>query len=78
MSKDVIIAGLLALPPAEQREIFLLLREQLAEVPELSGEQEKELDRRIDRFEREGSQGEPWDNVYAELSKAPGNEQRHH
>jgi hypothetical protein len=78
MGKDAIIAGLLSLPPAEQREIFWMLREQLGEEPALSDEQEAELDRRLDRFEKEGSKGEPWTAVYAELSRKLKNASDHH
>ena len=77
MSKDAIIAEILALPDAEQREIFLLLRDRLREDATLSEEQDAELDRRIDRFEREGSKGEPWEKVYNELSKASPDANRH-
>jgi hypothetical protein len=78
MGKDAVIAGLLALPPADQREIFVLLREQLGEDPVISQEQESELDRRLDRFDREGSRGEPWEKVYGELSKARTDAHRDH
>ena len=73
MSKDAVIAEILALPAVEQREIFLLLRDRLGDGALLSEEQELELDRRLDRFDREGSKGEPWDNVCQELSKVSAN-----
>jgi putative addiction module component (TIGR02574 family) len=78
MGKEAVIAGILALPQAEQREIYLMLQEQLGEVLSLSEEQEAELDRRIDRFEKEGSRGEPWEKVYAELSGMRKNAPRNH
>jgi putative addiction module component (TIGR02574 family) len=69
MSKDAVIAELLTLPASDQREILHLLLDRLGDDADLSEEQERELDRRIDRFERDGSCGEPWDKVYRDLSQ---------
>jgi hypothetical protein len=66
MSKDAVISGLLSLPVADQREVFDVLSASLGEV-ELSVEQLKEIDRRLDRIEREGPKGEPWERVFKEL-----------
>jgi len=78
MSKEVVISELLALPDEAQREIYALLQHRFAEEnPQLSPEQMRELDQRLDTFEQRGSSGEKWDVVEARLLKARANAQPH-
>ncbi|HUO08824.1 MAG TPA: hypothetical protein VM008_11025 [Phycisphaerae bacterium] len=67
MLKDDVIAELLALPPAEQRQILMLLWERLGEGA--AGSEGGEQDTRAQRSARQGSRGDPWGKVYQELSK---------
>lgn len=39
-----------------------------ADDPSLTAEQRAELDRRLDRIEREGVSGTPWESVRAEMT----------
>ncbi len=68
MSKDAVITELFSLPLSEQREIFAILGTRLSEADlSFSEDQKRELDARLDRFDREGSRGEPWEQVFAEI-----------
>ena len=79
MGKEAVISEILALPDDAQREILDLLRNRFPESElELSPEQMRELDRRLDILEQSGSRGEKWEVVEKRLLKARADARHHH
>jgi hypothetical protein len=68
------------LTPTDRRELLLLLREVVDDEGSLKLEPDQiaELDRRIDIFERMGSQGAPAATVFSQLISDLHNAPRHH
>lgn len=71
-STERIILDALALPPAERLDVIDRLWDSLAESPddfELTEEQRRELDRRLDEMRANPDAAIPWEQVKAELQK---------
>lgn len=80
MTKRAIISEIMRLAPVDRSEILSLLREVVDEegALTLAPDQMRELDRRIDEFERLGSRGEPANKVFASLISDLKNAPRNH
>ena len=70
--KRISIADVVALPVAERLRLVDAIWNSIAEVPEqlpLSPAQAQELDRRLNAFEEDQTQGCPWEEVRARLER---------
>ena len=67
MSKDAVISEIFSLPVDEQFEVLRALQERLASDLVLDDSQEKELERRIARFERGEGKVRPWADAVSSL-----------
>src|SRR5207249_9859387 len=68
--KHISVADVIALPVAERLRLVEAIWDSIAEVPEqleLSPAQAQELDRRLAAFEKDPTQGSPWQEVRARL-----------
>jgi putative addiction module component (TIGR02574 family) len=71
--KNISVADVVALPVAERLRLVEAIWDSIAEVPEqleLSPAQAQELDRRLAEFEKDPTQGSPWEEVRARLERA--------
>jgi putative addiction module component (TIGR02574 family) len=69
----VSVADLVALPLTERLRLVEAIWDSIADVPEqleLSPAQAQELDRRLAVFEKDPTQGSPWQEVRARLERA--------
>jgi hypothetical protein len=69
MSRTDIVSEVLSLPDRDQKKIYAILDARWGANVTLSPAQERELDRRIETFEREGSKGERWEVVEKQLRR---------
>src|SRR5260221_14566136 len=70
--KHISVADVIALPVAERLRLVEVIWDSIAEVPEqleLSPAQAQELDRRLAAFEKDPTQGSPWQEVRARLER---------
>jgi len=70
--KAITVNDLLDLPVAERLRLVEDLWDSIAEVPEavdLSEEQRKELDERLERFHQNPEAGSPWEDVKDRILK---------
>ena len=70
--KHISVADVIALPVAERLRLVEAIWDSIAEVPEqleLSPAQAQELDRRLAAFEKDPTQGSPWQEVRARLER---------
>jgi len=71
--KQVSVADVLALPVEERIRLVEAIWDSIAEVPEqveLSPDQAAELDRRLAEYEKNPSEGSPWQKVRARLERS--------
>jgi len=71
--KRISVADMVALPVPERLRLVEAIWDSIAEVPEqleLSPAQAQELDRRLAAFEKDPTQGSPWQEVRARLERA--------
>ena len=76
MSKDAVLSEILSMPVKDQRAIWKSLDSRFGGEVYLSAEQELELKRRMDRIDKDGFQGEPWEVVEKDLRKVIKNARR--
>jgi hypothetical protein len=79
MSKDAVISEILSMSVDEQFEVLRTLQMHLADHFILDEEKDREIERRMERIEREGFKGRPWKQISKELeATSPDNRNARH